>query len=575
MILSSIVLKRCLELETNFKVEYIKTKNGLDNIKIDDYLLHSMYDPYKEGESFVENKYKIGSTHILFGYGCGYIVEAFLKRIKDQDRLIVIEPILTNIKTINGDYELIQSQDYEDIITKLKSLLNPTDYYTVFSSLNYDKIMPELFKKFLIDIKDLLYISKTNENTIMSFSNEWQRNYILNLEHVLRDDSLTKLHNKIKKPIIIASAGPSLTKQIPLLKKYRDSVIIVSAGSTINTLLNEGIEADFIISIDGTLANYNHFKDTYFKNSRFIYLLSSYPEIRKSFEKTGYFLLGETDEVFGNHLQNIIGEDVVRLKGGGSVSNYALSISLYISSGPIALIGQDLAFTNNQSHAANNKSFHEIDVNETLSKGYFYSEGYYGDKVLTNYAFLAMKKSFESIIQTVNNREIFNCSEGGIRLNGFEQIPFEQFLKKYTIIDSSELVVSNGSEVNMKQKIRMIEILQEEVQKYNKIKRLLIDNIKLINSNQSNKFFSNSILKKMDQNDIKIQDTLKETCIASIMDPINLEVIKNFKPRKIETPEQSYERIKLQNLTLYKKTITAVEKTQEFMEILFKRLKEI
>lgn len=40
----------------------------------------------------------------------------------------------------------------------------------------------------------------------------------MNLYYVHKDQSLKELYNKYDCPVILASGGPSLTKQLPLLK---------------------------------------------------------------------------------------------------------------------------------------------------------------------------------------------------------------------------------------------------------------------------------------------------------------------------------------------------------------------
>lgn len=561
----------------SYTVENILTKKGLANIKVNNYLLHSQYDPIREADRFVEQHYQKGYVHILFGYGAGYIVQGFLKVMKEDDQLIVIDPILPEIEQVEGDYILIHENNIDLIKKRLIKEIKVTNFHKVIPSTNYDKISYELLKELLIFMKEQLFIKITVENTINLRSFEWQRNYIYNLEHLVEDDSLSSLFRKYSKPVVIASGGPSLTKQIAFLKEVRKDILLISAGSTINSLLKENIEPDYIVSIDANIANYNHFKEQQFKNSKLVYLMQSYPDIRKHFDSQCYYFLSLNEGTIHNHMTSLIEKNIPMLPGGGSVANFALSVAHYISSGPIALIGQDLAYTNNETHAKNNKQYSTIDTEQAHKKGYFYSEGYYNDQVLTDYVFMGMKRSFESIIQVFKDIHVYNCTEGGIKLEGFKQIPFREYVKKF-VVKSFEDNIKDETVDNVLPLISKDDIVRKmknEREVYVEIIDLLDKNIKSINLNKLTKEFEQRILKRLDSNDKDIQKYIKQTCLTSILDPINIEVIKKFKAKKEETPVEKYNRIKEQNLTLYSKMIEAIKETDTYIEELLIRLEKV
>ena len=561
--------------DVSYAVENITTKKGLANIKVNNYLLHSQYDPIKEAERFVEQHYQKGYVHILFGYGEGYIVQAFLKVMKEDDQLIVIDPILQEIERVEGEYILIHENDIELIKKRLINEIKVTNFHKVIPSINYDKVAYELFKELLTFTKEQLFIKITTENTINFRSFEWQRNYIYNLEYLINDNSLSSLFRKYSKPVVIASGGPSLTKQLSLLKEIRKDILLISAGSTINSLLKENIEPDYIISIDANIANYNHFKEQQFKNSKLVYLMQSYPDIRGHFDSQCYYFLSLNEGTIHNHIISLVEKDIPMLPGGGSVANFALSVAYYISSGPIALIGQDLAYTNNETHAKNNKQYSMIDTEQAQKKGYFYSEGYYDDQVLTDYAFMGMKRSFESIIQILEDIHVYNCTEGGIKLEGFKQIPFREYVEKFvgkSFKDDRKEENVHTEESPLLNKDNILSKMKNERELYVKLINLLEKNIKSIDSNKLPTEFEQRILKRLDSNDREIQKYIKQTCLKSILDPINIEVLKKFKARKEETPVEKYNRIKEQNLTLYSKMIEAIKETETYIDELLKRL---
>lgn len=168
-----------------------------------------------------------------------------------------------------------------------------------------------------------------------------------------------------------------------------------------------------------------------------------------------------------------------------------------MTTGPITLIGQDLAFTYNQTHAESNKNFKILTEREIKSKGFIKAEGYNGDEVLTDYSFMAMKQSFEFLIKNdFNDRLIFNSTEGGIKLEGFVQIPFGDFCEKYT---DEKIKINNKFNKNKDKNIDyelLIKNFSKELENLDTIEVILRKNLKLMSKNTLKTKFNNDILKK-------------------------------------------------------------------------------
>ena len=557
---------------TNYTKEITMSKIGVDTLKINGYLMHSSYNPIREAEQFVKKNYKPEHAHILFGYGLGYIVEEFIKIMNENDKLIIIEPLLE----VNINHENVitfsKINNIEEIKQPLYDSIKMTDKIHIICSPNYDKVFPEIYKEFLKLLKDNLSVIRINENTIKYYSEQWQKNYLLNLPYAVQDYSISQLEKVYDCPVVIASGGPSLTKQIPVLKKYRNKLIIVAAGSTINSLLKNDIEPDYVISIDGSPINYEHYKNIKPNKTSLVYFMSSYPKIREVFNDECYYGLSTTDFALKDHLMKMTEEDVVVLPGGGSCAHYALTFATYITSGPITLIGQDLAFTDNKSHADHNVMSKNVDRDLLLKKGGLLVEGYNDDMVLTDYMFVSMKETFERLIQdSTEQYRIFNSTEGGVKLKGYSQIPFVEFCQKHCTkqVDKKKIATK-------KLKIDRFKKLQgyisKEIVVYNKIEKILNKNEKLIKNNKSNIKFSNDVLTKLEINDKKFESLVKDTALKLSLDPINLHVLKNFKPKVKETPKETYDRVKAKNLLLYSELNKATKNIKDYAKLLLEKI---
>lgn len=562
---------------SDINIEKIITKSNDVTVKVNGFFLHSKYDPKKEAIQFVETNYKENCLHILFGYGMGYIADELITKLSDSEELIIIDPLFDLLNEgINLKINLIK--DIGDDL--FKAILNSkiekfNRRVHLIQSPNYEKITHNLYKETLVIINEQLRLNQINENTVRYFAEDWQRNYLFNLFNAVTDKSLLEIKEKYNTPVVIASGGPSLTKQLKLLNEIKEKVIIIAAGSTINTLLSYNINPDFVVSIDGSISNYNHFKNLNLKDTKYIYSLTSHYGIRESFQDAAYIFNISGKIEMNNHFEKLTKFEIPIIVGGGSVANYAFTIANYISKGPISIIGQDLAYTDNKTHAENNKNFEIIDEAYKKKKGIFFAEGYYKDQVMTDYVFLSMKESFENLHKLVEKgRDIYNCTEGGINLKGFNNLPFKDFCSKYVDdLNEKPQLESCIIDQNIEEKrISLKEQMIKELNFYNKINKILEDNLKLLNENKSKTSFSRKILNKLNKNDDSLKKLLDNVAMKSIVDPITISIQNNFLPVSNEKPIDSFNRVLNQNRALYSQMIRAVDMTKGFTQDLIEKL---
>lgn len=542
-------------------VNYIATKTGLDTVELNGYLLHSKYDPIKEAERIVQKEHKENYVHVLFGYGLGYIADVLRTTMKNKEELIIIEPFKKSLCPENDN--VIEAVNEDFIRSEIWKVLS---YHRrdirIICSPNYDKLAGEEYITLLKTIKEIQYLKGISENTIRISNESWQENHIKNLVCATQDYDLSDLFKAYNCPVVIASGGPSLTKQLPLLKKIRNQIILIAAGSTINSLLNEHIEPDYIVTVDGGEANYLHFKDLKPTNSALLYCLTSNYKIQHEYKGERYAFL----PLVGNHVANRLHNDyqlkLPVIPGGGSVANFALTIAKYITSGPIVLIGQDLAYTNNLSHAAHNKLQKVADEKFYKDQDAIEVEGYYGDKVMTDYPLLAMKESFEMIHQNIRHTApVYNSTEGGLKIKYFDQIPFEQFIDKYVNIDEIKKIKTPETTNSL---ISLSNVLNNEVKNYEKIEKLCNDAISVLKRDEIKGVFSNNTIKTLNKVDKEMKEYLKEVLIDDMITPITMDVMRYFKEKEGETPGERFERTFNQNMYMYSRFLDVMKITRAF-----------
>ncbi|MFF2796879.1 motility associated factor glycosyltransferase family protein [Lysinibacillus xylanilyticus] len=559
-------------MESKYYIEYLNTKNGEKTVKINDYFLHSKYNPSKEASEFADKNFKPERLQLIYGYGAGHFVKAIQKKAKNGEKIIVIEPILSIVDEIK-DLIVISASSEAEIREKLDENITLTDNINVIISPNYDKIDDYIYSQVLNAINKKMHSDFVAESTHRFFNKQWPENYLLNLQYILKDQSILKLKEKYSAPVVIASGGPSLTKQLDNLKLYRNNIILIAAGSTVNTLLHNKIQPDYVITVDGSEANFNHFKDIKNIDSKIIYTLYNHHLIRPVFSNEGYYFTANS--TMDRHLQKFIEEPVPFLSGGTSVANYAYSLATYITTGPISIIGQDLAFTNNKTHADYNKNSRQLEEIRESEKIFIQIDGYYGEKVLSDYVFMTMKESFEKLYKTLGeNRIVFNCTEGGALIRGIKNMPFLEFLNKYAENSITTDRVDNPNASFAQNLKKMLPELEKEKENYVQLKKLFKKSLDLLKSNNSKTTFSNDILRKLDENDEKIQKFSERTVLEISFQTININVLKYFKPTKNESSIDAYTRIYKQNKMLYSEMLEATKETEIHLEKLIELLKK-
>lgn len=557
------------------EIEYIQTKIDKLTVKVNGFFLHSKYDPIKEAERIVENHFEKGFLHILFGYGLGYIANELKRKLENSSDLLIVDPIFPKLNSISNETGIITKMEKNDIGGKIeKKLSNFETRVKVICSPNYDKIFPKEYSDLLKIIKDIQNFNIVNENTLKFFSDTWQENYIHNLFNVYTGETLKVLYKYYDCPVVVASGGPSLTKQLPLLKKISDKIVIIASGSTVNSLLANDIEPDYIVTIDGSINNYEHFKNLKNVKSQLMYALTSHYKIQDEFTNKKYAFVDYSNIFYKNHIKNIFGIDLPLIAGGGSVANFAFSIASYISSGPIAIVGQDLAYTNKESHAKGNKFYLEIDEKFMKNRKIFETEGYNGDKVLTDYAFYSMKKRFEVINEALEHEsQVYNCTEGGAKIEGMAQLAFREFCETYVNEQATiEYFDSSKTELNSNL-VEFISITSSHLEIYKELIGKLNGTIKVLNNSKSKVSFDKKTLVKLDKIDGFLEKKLEKVALNYIIDPITVDVLKNYRPTVNERAEEKYNRVLKQNIELYSRLLGAIKKTKENTEDMLLKIK--
>lgn len=552
-------------MDTMHDVNFETTKDNLMTIKLDGYYLHSKYNPIREAKEIAKNIYKPHHLHIIFGYGMGYIINELIQLRKFNEPILIVDPLIDKgiliLQTKESDNVYHSSLDSIELIRNdISSLADMTSKLTYYVSPNYKKV----FLKEVHLLAELVSNSQKKEMmniaTTKQFSLEWQINYAMNLKKLSTDYSLNELYKKYSCPVIVAASGPSLNKQLDNLKKYREKIILICAGSTINTLLKNNIRPDYVVSIDGGINNYKHFENVNLSGIELIYSSILHYKVREQFSSKAFIFAPHVRPQIAAMLKEKTGENFPIITGGGSVAHFAVSIAKFITRGPICLIGQDLAYTNNQTHSVGNKNNKSIENKETIL-----IDGYYDEKIVSSSVFQSMIHTFEDMnVMQPHESLLFNCTEGGAKINGYTQMPFKLFLENYT----QDFVFKLNLDLEKKNTEK--DFLKDEFESYSKIIYYLEKGIGIIEK-EKGPLFSKKGLESVQRTERKLNILYEKTCVDMLLEPLIRFAEHEFLPPPDENEFDEFKRVKEYITVLYKRSIEMMTK---YIEQLNKILKE-
>lgn len=404
--------------------------------------LASTYNPAHEAERYILQYKKEWNevSVLLFGMGNIEVLRKILNEKEIIDKCIVYEPSICIFKKILEEYNI------EDLITNTRLLIlvegindnlleevlyNTLDYrswkffyFTSFSC--YRRLFDDEYKK-VKRLYERIYSDKQAElRTLSHFAEAGMINEIRAFYWMIDSKTIDSMVGKFPEnlPCIIVAAGPSLEKNVDVLKQAMGKSFIICVDTALTFLLDRGIVPDMACTADPKKG------DTYFTHPKLknIPIALSTDSDYRALEMVGDVkpIYYSTTNDFCQRLYKDRGTNVEYFDGGGSVATVSFHIGIRLGFKRIIIIGQDLAFTDRKAHAGMGKA---------TEKDLFYDmemvEGYYGDKVLTRADFKHYIDWYNMKIPQLKDVHVINATEGGAKLKGAQQMPLQEAVNKY------------------------------------------------------------------------------------------------------------------------------------------------
>ncbi|MBD5095471.1 MAG: motility associated factor glycosyltransferase family protein [Lachnospiraceae bacterium] len=407
-----------------------------------DAYLNSKYDPENEAFKYMEDTFEMqdGALLIMYGFSNGYYVREHIKHAKNNTRCIVFEPskavflqVLSNIdisELIKSDRVFfivkdVNTEDFSAIAGEWLDMANK-DANKIMVAPKYTDLFRdgyEDFKQNCIDMYEKLHVIA---NIAEEYGEKEVKNEIHNMKYLAGCRLGTELKGMFPDDMtaIIVSAGPSLQKNVELLREAKGKALIFVVDSAIPKVMEQGIKPDAIISID-CIKGIESFDFDGISEVPFFAHTNSNIEVFNFVNPQNLFFFSSDSAVWSSLFKKL-GKDIPAMNMGGSVATAAMANLISWGIKRIILIGQDLSLTDNRVHVGEDA----IEINEENNQ-YKVVKDINGDDVITRKDFYYIQKWMEEAALHHSDIEFIDATEGGALKKNFINMTFREVIDKY------------------------------------------------------------------------------------------------------------------------------------------------
>lgn len=379
---------------------------------------------------------------IFLGFGLGYDAQYFLGKYGPQFNIqgcIIIErdlELFTAALNVTDITELL-SKPFIHFLVGIPS----DDIYLAARDLFFKNIRDMLFcgtmypifteSPFKVDknyyLKSLSKLMEGCWDSIHNFGNDPEdsliglENMLDNIAEIANNPGINLLYDKFKdKPAVIVATGPSLKKNIHLLKGLEDKALIISVDASLKLLLKNGIKPHMVTSLEREHEVQQFFDELDPEEVKGTYMTACpvlYNHVYRAYNGPKIIVYRQFDHF------KWLGVDKGMLDIKLSSSNMAFKIAEALGCNPIILVGQDLAYGDNDETHATEVPF------SSEGEAIFNVSGNYVDEIKTNDGWNNFRKAYEIDISQYKGT-VINCTAGGALIKG-------------TLIDSLQKIIDN------------------------------------------------------------------------------------------------------------------------------------
>ncbi len=590
--LGNILLKESLKEIKSSKFELILGKDNLDiNLKDtsdNTFLYENVIDELNSMLNTYNDKYLLYPVLYFYGFGNGILFKALLQN-KNHQHIVVFEKdieiiwIMFHILDFSSELQsarlmVLQTRSLD--IEFFSNFCSSKPFFQ-FSRIYFLELMSHYYERFHEDFFGLnKKLAENFKNSIVSYGNDpldalqGIEQFVYNLPQMITHPSYKELLSKrknISDTAIIVSTGPSLTKQLPLLKKYANKATIFCADSSYPILAKHGIKPDYVCMLERTEITAEFFNHDFGEFDKDIVFVCAGVVHPKAIE----YLKGRNRKylIIPRYLYFPI---YIKLKyfdflyNTPSVAHMACYLSLHLNHKNIIFIGQDLAYAENgNSHPDDyqNSANYESQMYEHIL-----TEAYGGKKeIKTHEVWIFFKQILEAMIIKYHITT-YNCTEGGARIEGTIEKPFlwacENLLHKdlnKPFEKLEPLSLNKQNEFLLKAYYKVCKSIKH-CRDFSKILSNDFNNIQNIYLNLNKKENDlNLAIRKIDEFKNKLENIKQMQDLYEILQPLRTQFELNLARIYVLNPKTKED--------AFNKSILWIKEHLEFMELVYGHIK--
>ncbi|ECC1463682.1 motility associated factor glycosyltransferase family protein [Campylobacter jejuni] len=592
--LSNILLKESLKEIKSSKFELILGKDNLDiNLKDtsdNTFLYENVIDELNSMLNTYNDKYLLYPVLYFYGFGNGILFKALLQN-KNHQHIVVFE------KDIEIIWVIFHILDFSNELQSARLMILNTnkpeiqDYnelcsskpFFQFSRIYFLELMSHYYERFHEDVLELnKKLVQDFKDSILSHGNDpldalqGIEQFVYNLPQMITHPSYKELLSKrkgISDTAIIVSTGPSLTKQLPLLKKYASKATIFCADSSYPILAKHNIKPDYVLSLERIPLTSEFFNNDFGEFDKDIVFVCAGVVHPKTIEylKNKTFIITQKILAFPYYinLKNFCYAAI-----GFSVAHMAYEFATHLNYKNIIFIGQDLAYA--EDGFSHTKDYSNLDKHEghfQRDKGKFQCLAYGGNgkaessEVWTMFRFFLQDTISRNIISTT-----YNCTEGGARIEGTIEKPFlwacENLLDKdlnKPFEKLEPLSLNKQNEFLLKAYYKVYQSIKH-CRDFSKILSNDFNNIQNIYLNLNKKENDlNLAIRKIDEFKNKLENIKQMQDLYEILQPLRTQFELNLARIYVLNPKTKED--------AFNKSILWIKEHLEFMELVYGHIK--
>ncbi len=338
-------------------------------------------------------------------------------------------------------------------VVRLMSPLPPER--VVVRSLDGDEVCGAIAEAVHTALCDL----RVQHNTVQAFSRTWLAQGAANLDAIARCPSVDAVGDDFAGvPMIICAPGPSLAGNIAQLRAVRGRAIVVAVSHALRALRAAGVVPDLVVTVDPQDVRYHFAAGDLDGVGALVNGVTVFPALYQLGAARHMTLA--SNGALDRWLYQDLG-DAAEVPGGGSVATTALSLGLRWRCDPIVMVGLDLSFAGGRYYVGTSC---DGDAHAVIEDGHLrvagWSDGFQrmkamggpaaarerivelpswrgdGSTVPSSFMFAMFHRWFVDTAQRVtaagDRPRLYNCTEGGARIDGMEHVPLAEVLAGLT-----------------------------------------------------------------------------------------------------------------------------------------------